>query len=77
MLKVTSEKSLNAIAKETEILNEGKGNIMKITSDEVADFLKEISSINAPKINRKDLKKYLSAFPKQYTNKEIAFLMNG
>ena len=77
LLKVTSEKSLNAIAKETEILNEGKGNIMKITSDEVADFLKEISSINAPKINRKDLKKYLSAFPKQYTNKEIAFLMNG
>merc|ERR1711967_230482 len=28
-------------------------------------------------ITRKELKTYLEAFPKKYSNKEIAFLMNG
>ena len=40
-------------------------------------FLKEISPFKAPKINRKELRAYLGAFPKTYSNKEIAFLMNG
>ena len=39
--------------------------------------MKEISSFNAPKISRKELKTYLEAFPKKYSPKEIAFLMNG
>ena len=77
LLKVTSEKSLNAIAKETEILNEQEGNDIKISLEEVAEFLKEISPFKAPKINRKELRAYLGAFPKTYSNKEIAFLMNG
>ena len=41
------------------------------------DFLSEISTFNAPKITKKELKTYLEAFPKQYSQKEIAFLMNG
>ena len=59
----------------------GNGNMIrgdqKVTKTEIEDFLKEISSFNAPKINRKELKTYLEAFPKQYSQKEIAFLMNG
>ena len=41
------------------------------------DFLSEISTFNAPKITKKELKTYLEAFPKEYSQKEIAFLMNG
>lgn len=59
----------------------GNGNMIsgaeKVTEEEIEEFLKEISQYKAPKINRKELKTYLEAFPKQYTNKEIAFLMNG
>ena len=50
---------------------------MKVSPDEIEEFLKEISPFHAPKITRKELKGYLGAFPKQYSNKEIAFLMNG
>jgi hypothetical protein len=50
-LKITSEKSLAVIAKETEMLAgegmTGNGNMirgdMKVTKDEIEDFLKEIS----------------------------------
>ncbi|CDW89671.1 UNKNOWN [Stylonychia lemnae] len=86
LLKITSEKSLQAIARETEMLA-GEGGYgsggemtrgdMKVTIEEIEDFLKEISPFNAPKVTRKELKSYLGAFPKQYSNKEIAFLMNG
>ena len=85
LLKITSEKSLAAIAKETEMLAgegmSGNGNMIsgaeKVTEEEIEEFLKEISTIKAPKITKVELKKYLEAFPKQYTNKEIQFLMNG
>ena len=86
LLKITSEKSLAAIAKETEMLagegmGAGNGNMirgdMKVTKDEIEDFLKEISQFGAPKISRSELKTYLEAFPKKYTQKEINFLMNG
>ena len=59
----------------------GNGNMirgdMKVTRTEIEDFLKEISSFQNPKITRKELKTYLEAFPKKYSAKEIAFLMNG
>ena len=63
LLKITSEKSLAAIAKETEMLAgegmTGNGNMirgdMKVTKDEIEDFLKEISSFNAPKITKHEL----------------------
>lgn len=90
LLKITSEKSLQAIARETEMLaGEGfsSGGIhqgmtrgdMKVSLAEIEDFMKEISMFKTPKINRKELKKYLEAFGngKTYSNKEIAFLMNG
>ena len=50
---------------------------MNISLSEVEEFLKEISEFKAPKIKRSELKKYLSCFPKKYSSKEIAFLMNG
>ena len=85
LLQITSEKSLAAIAKETEMLAgegmSGSGNMIsgdkKVTKKEIEDFLSEISQHKIPKITRKELKTYLEAFPKQYSNKEIAFLMNG
>ena len=82
LLKITSEKSLQQIARETEMLaGEGGRNMtrgdMKVSEAEIEEFLKEISPISIPKISRRELKQYLSAFPKQYSNKEIAFLMNG
>ena len=59
----------------------GTGNMirgdMKVTKEEIEDFLKEISQFKKPSITRKELKSYLEAFPKKYTSKEIAFLMNG
>ena len=86
LLKITSEKSLAIIAKETEMLAgegmSGNGNMIrgsdKVTMQEIEDFLKEISSTKQyPKINKNELKTYLEAFPKKYTQKEINFLMNG
>ena len=53
------------------------GRDMQVSQQEIEEFLKEISPFKTPKISRKELKQYLSAFPKQYTQKEIAFLMNG
>lgn len=52
---------------------------MKVSQQEIEDFMKEVSTFKVPKINRKELKRYLEAFGngKTYTNKEIAFLMNG
>ena len=60
LLKITSEKSLAAIAKETEMLAgegmSGNGNMIrgsdKVTKEEIEDFLKEISTYNAPKISK-------------------------
>ena len=73
LLKITSEKSLQAIARETEQLA-GEGGYgsggemtrgdMKVSQDEIEEFLKEISPFNAPKVTRKELKSYLGAFPK-------------
>ena len=90
MLKITSEKSLAAIARETEMLaGEGyasggahdgmtRGD-MKVSMSEIEEFMKEVSTFKVPKVSRKELKKYLEAFGngKTYSNKEIAFLMNG
>ena len=87
LLQITSEKSLAAIARETEKLageggSSGAGMTrgdMKVSLQEIEDFMKEISMFKTPKINRKELKKYLEAFGngKVYNPKEIAFLMNG
>ena len=85
LLKITSEKSLAAIAKETEMLAgegmSGTGNMIsgaeKVTRQEVEEFLTEISDLKMPKITRTELKNYLKAFPKVYSQKEINFLMNG
>ena len=74
LLKMTSEKSLLAIQKQTEALAGegyrsdgmgGSGNDMKVSEAEIEEFLKEVSSYNYPKISRKDLKKYLDAFTKK------------
>ena len=46
-------------------------------AEEIEELLKEISGIKAPKITKGELKTYLEAFPKEYSNKEIQFLMNG
>jgi hypothetical protein len=60
-----SEKSLQAIARETEMLA-GEGGYgsgkemtrgdMKVSSEEIENFLKEISPFKTPKITRKELK---------------------
>jgi len=69
LLKITSDKSLAAIARETEMLaGEGfshdgmmRGD-MKVSMNEIEEFMKEVSTFKVPKINRKELKKYLEAF---------------
>jgi len=72
LLKVTSEKSINKIIKETEMLtNQAQVNDMKISMKEVEDFLQEISPANRTTIEKAELKKYLHKFPKQYSSKEI------
>ena len=56
---------------------------MNITLAEIEEFMKEISPFKVPKITRRDLKEYLSAFPqgadaKQDNKKsDVNFLMNG
>lgn len=73
LLKITSEKSLAAIARETELVagegysHGGAGDgmtrgDMKVSLAEIEDFMKEVSTFKVPKINRKELKKYLEAF---------------
>ena len=77
-LQQNSANSLKEITKETEKLTEqANANTMNISIEEVEEFLKEISEYDVPKIKRQELKKYLACFPKKYSNKEIAFLMNG
>lgn len=70
LLKITSEKSLLAIARETEKMagenlqgsNMVRGD-MKITLAEIEEFMREISVFKGTKVNRKELKAYLDAFP--------------
>ena len=93
-LKITSENSLKEIAKQTEILagESMKGGRMirgseKMTLEEVQSFMQQVSANGVCKLNKKDLREYLSAFPqRQATGKndeqkvkksEINFLMNG
>lgn len=89
-LKLTSEKSLIAIAQETEKLagenlpgsNTVRGD-QKITLAEIEEFMKEISQFKAPKVTRKELRQYLEAFPQPEDAKsdnkkqDVNFLMNN
>jgi len=69
-LKMTSVKSLEQIAKETEKLagEASNGGPMmrgdeKITITEIRNFMNGISNSSAEKVTKKDLRDYLSAFP--------------
>ena len=71
-LKMTSEKSLQQIARETELLageSQTGGRMVrgdqKISLKEIEDFMKEISSYKMAKVTKKDLREYLSAFPQK------------
>lgn len=63
LLEITSEKSLKQIARETERMagenmhgsNMVKGD-MKITLQEIEDFMKEISQFKAHKVTKKELR---------------------
>ena len=92
---MTSEKSLQQIARETELLageSHGGGRMVrgdqKITLKEIEDFMKEISAYKTAKVNRKDLREYLSAFPQKgqagkegqevkVKKSDVNFLLNG
>ena len=56
---------------------------MKITLAEIEEFMKEISPFKVPKINKRELKEYLAAFPQSNDGKadskkqDVNFLMNG
>ena len=70
LLKITSEKSLLQIARETEKLageNHSGSNMvrgdMKITLTEIEEFMREISQFKATKVKRQELRSYLDAFP--------------
>lgn len=92
---MTSVKSLEQIAKETEKLageasNGGpmmRGN-EKISLKEIKDFMNGISGSTAEKVNKRDLREYLSAFPVKgqagkdpsevkVKKSDVNFLMNG
>ncbi|CAI2382103.1 unnamed protein product [Moneuplotes crassus] len=78
LLKATSEKSMNKIIHETEMLkSQAQVNDMNIDLKEVENFLQEISPGQRTTIEKSDLKRYLEKFPKKYSPKEINFLMNG
>ena len=69
-LKMTSVKSLEQIAKETEKLagEASNGGPMmrgdeKITLNEIRNFMNGISNSSAEKVTKRDLREYLSAFP--------------
>ena len=70
LLQITSEKSLLAIARETEKLageNHAGSNMVrgdtKITLTEIEEFMREISVFKANKVTKKELRAYLDAFP--------------
>ena len=70
LLKITSEQSLLQIARETEKYagenHQGSNMVrgdMKITLQEIEEFMREISVFKAAKVNRKELRAYLDAFP--------------
>ena len=73
LLKITSEKSLIAIQRETEKLageslngnNMIRGD-MKISLQEIEEFMRELSPFKAAKITRKELREYLNAFPQPH-----------
>ena len=56
---------------------------MKITLAEIEEFMKEISPFKVPKINKRELREYLAAFPQSNDEKadskkqDVNFLMNG
>ena len=61
----------------------------KISLQEIDEFMTQISAIKAPKVNKKDLSKYLSAFPQKHipgkeqiqdpkaNRSQVNFLMDG
>ena len=78
LLKITSEKSLMAIARETEKLageNRQGTNMVrgdtKITLKEIEEFMSEISAFKAPKVTKKELRQYLDAFPQPAQPEEV------
>ena len=92
-LKMTSVKSLEQIARETEILagEASNGGPMmrgdqKISLQEIRNFMNGISNSTAEKITKRDLREYLSAFPvkgqplggeTKVKKSDINFLLNG
>ena len=91
-LKETSIKSLEQIARETEKLaGDNNDGVMvrgsdKISLTEIEEFMKGISLNDMPKVNKKDLKEYLSAFPYKgmgpdgevkIKKSDLNFLLNG
>ena len=69
-MQITSEKSLQQIARDTEKLageNRQGSNMVsgatKITLPEIEEFMREISAFKAHKVTKKDLRLYLDAFP--------------
>jgi hypothetical protein len=91
-LKETSIKSLEQIARETEKMagDNNDGDMVmgseKISLTEIEEFMKGISLNDMAKVNKKDLKEYLSAFPYKGMDKDgevkikksdLNFLLNG
>lgn len=92
-LKMTSVKSLEQIAKETEKLagEASNGGPMmkgdeKISLNEIKNFMNGISGTSAEKVTKRDLRLYLEAFPVKgqepgakanVKKSEINFLLNG
>ena len=77
LLQITSEKSLLAIAAETEKMageNKAGSNMvkgsMKITLQEIEEFMREISAFKACKVTKKELRQYLDAFPQPQVQEE-------
>ena len=87
---MTSVQSLKQIAEETEILagEASNGGPMmrgdeKISLGEIRNFMNGISQSTAEKINKRDLREYLSAFPvkggaeNKVKKSDVNFLLNG
>ena len=90
---MTSVKSLEQIAKETEKLagEASNGGPMmrgdeKITKQEIVNFMNGISNSSAEKVTKRDLREYLGAFPVKgqaagaevkVKKSEVNFLLNG
>lgn len=62
---------------EDEGIPQRTGPPVGITLEQIEEFFKSVNSFKIPKLTKKEFKLFLQCFPKNFTNRDVTFLMSG